>query len=375
MLKGKNEMYVLTFGLSTGFLYYSEKTRNKSLKKILIILALLIPSILAGLRDYSIGNDVLLYGNKWFERSYLYSSLFDFLEKAQEYSMDIGYATVNWCISRFTNNPHVFYFAYEFLQLVVLYFALKPFKDKISLPYAYLIYFFYYYNNSYNLLRQIMAIILVLFSYKYVVSRKLIKFIIVILLAFSFHSSSIVGLALYPLSWTIENKQLKKIAKFGIVIGSLILVAGYEQVFDIVSSLGILSATKYSHYMTDSEVGGRFVRLTYWGILLVFMWIRRKRCESSIENYRTLEIYMIISAIMSLITFLGSTWIIRIAYYFDIYQVLFIPYLADRMGIKFGNVKKSSGYVILFALVFAYWLITFVIRNGAATYPYMFMTY
>lgn len=375
MLKGKNEMYVLTFGLSTGFLYYSEKTRNKSLKKILIILALLIPSILAGLRDYSIGNDVLLYGNKWFERSYLYSSLFDFLEKAQEYSMDIGYATVNWCISRFTNNPHVFYFVYEFLQLVVLYFALKPFKDKISLPYAYLIYFFYYYNNSYNLLRQIMAIILVLFSYKYVVSRKLIKFIIVILLAFSFHSSSIVGLALYPLSWTIENKQLKKIAKFGIVIGSLILVAGYEQVFDIVSSLGILSATKYSHYMTDSEVGGRFVRLTYWGILLVFMWIRRKRCESSIENYRTLEIYMIISAIMSLITFLGSTWIIRIAYYFDIYQVLFIPYLADRMGIKFGNVKKSSGYVILFALVFAYWLITFVIRNGAATYPYMFMTY
>ncbi|MCI8428335.1 MAG: EpsG family protein [Lachnospira sp.] len=368
-------MYVLIFGVSAGFIYCSEKTQSKLLKRILIILALLIPSILAGLRDYSIGNDVLLYGNKWFERSCMYNSLFDFLEKAQEYSVDLGYATVNWCVSRFTDNPHFFYFVYELLQLSLLYFALKPFKDKISLPYAYLIYFFCYYNDSLNILRQIMAIIFVLFAYKYVVSRKLIKFILVILLAFSFHSSSIVGLALYPLSWAIENKQVKSIAKVGIIGVSLVLVVGYEQVFSFISNLGILSATKYSHYMTDTEVGGRFVRLTYWGILLVFMWVRRKRCESSIENYRTLEIYMIISAIMSLITFLGSTWIVRIAYYFDIYQVLFIPYLAERMGIKFGNVKKSSGYVILFVLVFAYWLITFVIRNGAATYPYMFMTY
>lgn len=72
-------MYVLIFGVSAGFIYCSEKTQSKLLKRILIILALLIPSILAGLRDYSIGNDVLLYGNKWFERSCMYNSLFDFL--------------------------------------------------------------------------------------------------------------------------------------------------------------------------------------------------------------------------------------------------------------------------------------------------------
>lgn len=368
-------MYLLIFGISTGLLFCSEKIQNKFLKKLLIITALLIPSILAGLRDYSIGNDVLLYGNGWFERSCNYSSLFRFIKNASDYSIGIGYATVNWIVSRFTDNPHYFYFFYELLQLSILYFALQPFKESISLPYAFLVYFFCYYNDSLNILRQIMAIILVLFSYKYVVTKKPIKFVFILALAISFHTSGIIGILLYPLSWAVENKYLRQAAKIAIIGASLFFIAGYEYITELIFNSGILSLIKYSHYMSASQVGGRFIRLTYWGILLLcILWMRRKS-ENGIDNYRTLEIYMVISTIMSFVTFLGSTWIVRATYYFDIFQVILIPYLASQLSIRVKISKKDGGYAILLIIVFIQWLITFVIRNGAATYPYMFMRY
>lgn len=368
-------MYLLIFGTSAVLLFCAGQTKDKILRKILIVISLLIPSVLAGLRDYSIGNDVLLYGNGWFERACSYDSLLGFLKKAHEYNIGVGYATINWVVSRFTSTPHWFYFFYELLQLIVLYFAIKPFEGKINLPYAFLIYYFCYYNSSLNLLRQIMAVVLVLFSYRYVVSKKIIKFIFVIVLAFSFHSSAVIGLLLYPLSCVIENQQLKYLSKIGIICGSFLLVLSYEYVFNTLVNLGFLSSERYAHYLTDTYVGGRFVRLAYWGILLILVLWRRERCLTQIELYRTLEMYMIISTIMSLITFLGTTWIIRIAYYFDIFQILMLPFLAERLGIKFRNCIKKGGYLVILMVVFSYWLITYVIRNGAATYPYMFMTY
>lgn len=366
-------MYLLIFGSSLGLIYASEKVKDRKLKKILIFLALFVPSLFAGLRDFSIGHDVLLYGNGWFERAGTYNSLFDYLEKAHENRIGIGYATVNFLISRVTSDAHVFYFLYEFLQLVVLYFALKPLRKEINITYAFFVYYFCYYNLSFSMLRQIMAILIVFYSYHFILNKKLVKFVVAILLAYSFHSTGIIGIVLYPISWAIQNKNLRQFARIGIILASLLMVLGYEYIFNFFTNLGVLSAERYSHYLTDSEVGGRFVRLGYWGIwFLLIMW-RGKKCVKFSTKSNTIGMFMIISSIMSFVTFFGSTWIIRGAYYFDIFQVLFLPILAENLGIKMGNSKKKISYFLLGVIITAYWLITFIIRNGAATYPYVFI--
>ena len=154
---------------------------------------------MAGVRDYSVGADVLLYGNGWFERAVQFDSLSNYLSKANEYGVGVGYAFINFIISRFTNNTHVFYFLYELLQLTILYYVLKRYKDKISITFAFAIYYFCYFNLSLNLLRQIMALLLVLYSYRYVEDKKIIKFIVTIFIATLVHSSAIVELYYFQL--------------------------------------------------------------------------------------------------------------------------------------------------------------------------------
>ena len=44
-------------------------------------------------------------------------------------------------------------------------------------------------------------------------------------------------------------------------------------------------------------------------------------------------------------------WIIRIAYYFDIFQIIYMPILAHNMGIVYGPSRKKVGYFILMLLV------------------------
>lgn len=369
-------MYLVTFSLSIGLLFYSERTKNKVMRRLLVMLALLVPSALAGLRDYSIGNDVLLYGNTWFENACSYDSLFSFFDKAHEYSIGIGYATVNWIISRISHNPHVFYFFYELLQLTILYYVVKPLKNKISISFAFFVYYFSYYNLSLNLLRQIMAVLIILYAYRYIANKNIIKYIVAVLIAYSFHTTGIIGIVLYPISVSVESGKLKKIFRYLIVGCSVIFVIGYEQIFNLLINVNVLSATRYSHYLTDTDVGGRYIRLVYWGIVLFFVIWKGKKSNLQYENIITLQMFMIISAIMSILTFVGSTWVIRVAYYFDIYQVIYFAFLAQKLNIrlKVGQQKTlAGGYILLGGLVIVNWLIVFIIRNGAATFPYVFM--
>lgn len=366
-------MYIITFLTSLGFLYVSEKHKNKYVRNFCVVIALLIPSILAGLRDYSVGNDVLLYGNGWFERATTYNSLIDYLRKADEYSIGVGYAFVNYVVSRFSGSAHFFYFCYELLQLIVLYFAIKPLKKEVSMTFAFAVYYFCYYNSSLNILRQIMAILIVLYSYRFILSRNLLKFSIAILIAFSFHSTGIVGFVLYPIYVAINNKQLKNVVKILIVIFSLALSVGYQYVFGLLASVNVLSPDRYLHYMTDSDVGGRFVRLSYWLIIMIIILWRGKKVTQYTDKTDFLKITMTMSFIVSIVMFVGSSWIIRVSYYFDIYQVLFLPIVAKNMGLKIGNKRNVAGYAIILITIIFYWFITFILRNGAATYPYKFM--
>ena len=74
--------YIATFVISCGLFLLSEYRRFANhffLKYTIVIFAILIPSLIAGLRDFSVGTDVRLYGNFWFE----YAGKMNFLEYAQ----------------------------------------------------------------------------------------------------------------------------------------------------------------------------------------------------------------------------------------------------------------------------------------------------
>ena len=367
-------MYLVTFGTALMLIYFSEKTERKNIKRILVAMALLLPSCLAGARDFTIGRDVLLYGKGWFERACEYDSLIMFLKKANEYSVGIGYAAINYCVSRVTHNFHVFLFAYQLIQLCIVYCTIKPLKKEISITFAFFVYFFSYYNLSLNILRQIMAVMIVFFGYRYILKHKPFKFILTIAIAYTFHSTAIIGLALYPINWALNDKSLRTISKIAIVAGSTGAAVGYQALLNVFAKVGALSIERYSHYASDTEVGGRYIRLLYWLIILILILWKGGRCVECSKKSLTLEMYMTMSGIFSLMAFMGSPWVVRIAYYFDVFQILLVPILVQQLPFTLGKKKTESSYLVMGTIIVAFWLFNYILRNGGNTYPYVFMS-
>lgn len=366
-------MYIITFGMSLLLLYFSEKAEKKSMKRILVAIALLMPSFLAGARDFTIGWDVLLYGKGWFERACEYNSLILYMQKANEYSVGIGYAAINYCVSRIAHNFHVFLFIYQLIQLCIVYYTIKPLKNEISLTFAFFVYFFSYYNLSLNILRQIMAIMIVLFSYRYILNHKPTRFALMIAIAYTFHNTAVIGLVLYPINWALNSKSLKKIAKIIIIVGSAAAAMGYQLLLNMFAKFGLLQIERYSHYVSDTEVGGRYIRLLYWLIILIFILWKGRNCIEYNNKSLTLEMYMAMSGIFSLMAFIGSPWIVRIVYYFDVFQILFLPVLVQKLPFTLGKKKKVGSYLVIGAIIVAFWLFNYILRRGGNTYPYIFM--
>ncbi|MDU1006517.1 MAG: EpsG family protein [Clostridium butyricum] len=366
--------YIIMFGISVSMLSVAERYRKRCDKNafmFFLILGLLMPCILAGIRDFSVGNDVLLYGNYWFETAVKSDSIVSYIDYAVRSDLGAGYAVLNWIISRITHNLHMYYFLFELFQITILYFVIKEYKEKLNISFVFLTYYFLFYNESLNILRQIIAVLLVLYSYKYIKNKKVTKFILTIILAFTFHSSSLVGVVLYPLDWAMKSK-LKKMYTGGILIVSLIVMVGYQHVFALLSNWGLLSSERYIKYFSNDLVGGRMVRLLFWGIVISTLIWKRKKSIKYMNEGRTLILYAGLSFIMTLLTFISSAWIIRIAYYFDIFIIFQLPLLAKVLPFRIKN--QNGNYLIITIFLFVYWIFNIVIRNNGGTYPFIFMT-
>lgn len=191
MISERLEKKELNFlGISLG------KKRQSLFYYICIVIGLLLPAILAGLRDSSIGTDVELYGNYWFIYAGKYS-FFPYMKMAVEQSIGPVYALLNYLVSIVTDDVKVFYFVLSFTETVFVYSGIRGFKDKISVPFGMFCYYTIFYNNTLNLLRQMLAVSIVCFSYRFLVKNQYAVFFILSLLAILSHSSAVFVILLF----------------------------------------------------------------------------------------------------------------------------------------------------------------------------------
>ena len=366
-------MYLFTYIISTICLIYSKKYSGIK-RKILECYFVLIPSILAGLRDFSVGVDVLVYGNEWFYRACRYTSLFKYLHDANAYSVNYGYAFLNYIVSRFTNNPHWFYFFLELLDMIILLGIMKSNQNKIDVVLCYTLFFFFYFNESMNMMRQTPALLIVAYSSVFIENKKPFRFILCILLAMCFHTTAFAAFLLYPLSLLTESRN-RKIYNALLYALAVFFVVAFGNILDLLGVLGIVNPERYSVYLSASDaVGGRYVRILFFGLLFtLFSLVKRKLWKNS-TYVKTLYMYCSFSFILSFMMLLYSTsYIIRISYYFDIFLLIYMPMVSDYLPVTAGQQKKGCRKAIIAGMFIMYWLFVFVIRGGGNTIPYKFM--
>lgn len=372
-------IYFEIFILSTLLIYVANKINdtNKfsgSIKKIiyyfLIFLGLIIPSILAGLRDYSIGTDILVYGNDWFTNALHAVDLISFISYASYGSIGPLYASLNYFVSRFTDNPHALYFVISLLENIGVYWAIKRQKDWLNVPYAMLVYYLLFYNYNLNILRQGLAIVIILWGFKYVREGKLFKYLLTIIVAMGFHNTAYFGIVIYLVYWISTNKSLSKL-KYGLIVFFIIGTVLFKQIILFLMTHGILS-NRYGNYIDGSFAqGGFWAQLLLSAPLLIYAIIFLQYKNKKLIG---LVYLLILTNIMSFLN-LNASYLNRLTQYISFMYVIFWPIFINEGNVKVKGLNLSTSkrimYVIITIYLVLYWLIIYGYINSGETVPYL----
>lgn len=361
-------VYILCFIITIFLTYCAERCfrgKKKCLGIIFSIFVILVPSTLAGLRDYSIGTDVKVYVIRTFNLAVNSSSLVDLLN---QYNVDIGYTVFNYIVSLFTENPQWILFMTQAVICSLVYILAYRERNNISMTMFMMIYLLTMFNQSLNIARQSMAIAIIIFSYKYLKERKLVKFFVCTLLAACFHSTAILALPIYFINILI-NSRAKKRYQILIIVLLVMVIAFFEDVLRfMVYDLHLLSE-RYLYYLSSSsDTQISIFQLVYRMFLVLIVVLNKKRMDEKTYNIMfTLLIINFFTYLLNSVTMYAG----RISYYYgEIATLISISTISNNWKKKENKIFFNILMMIFFVTNF---IILYVIGNSGETYPYKFL--
>ena len=292
---------------------------NKFLFFFYSLVAILLPSVLAGFRDETVGTDVVNYPVACYNIAEHFDSLFLTLVTSQ--SEPIFTLLVYWGYLKGDLSWSLFFV--QLFTMSFMYIAIYMYHDKLKMWKAYMIFMFLFYNMSLNLMRQTMALSVCMLSYVLMIKGKSRWCILTLVLALLCHSSSVIFIIPLLLYQYMVVKKKRIPYYFFLVI--LLAVVLLKPITSFIISIGVLSQ-HYLAYIEDPTSMFSLTNVMSQFLLFLFM----KLLSNQIENKGRYMAYVLTIAFMSLI-FIGvsmvSMWSCRIAFFFEILYVINFPYL------------------------------------------------
>lgn len=256
--------YILIILFAGLFGILSEISFKKGYKKLGIfnlIVSLFSLCFLAGVRDLTVGTDIYYY---------FYQIFYDFthteigiLAEFANTGVDIGFILLIY-IGKIFNNVNISMFIVEFAVLAPIYIFAYRNRKKYSITFIILIYCLTMYVRSFNLMRQSIAISLLILSMDYFKDRNIKKSLICFILAVLMHKTAIIGLIIYVIIYIRNTKgeiKLKNIIMIYIIFILSIL---------ILEPFLVLTGSKYIRYLNSSIENNTFSILR---LLKKMIWI------------------------------------------------------------------------------------------------------
>ena len=335
------------------YLYYrktfsgiDEVTLEKS-KKRLLVLAVLPMALLYALRYKKIGNDTVGYA-RFFEidvRKYSFVELLD----PDLHRTEIGYRLYAKLISYFTDNYTVYFTITAIIIFgVLIRFAYKYTKNPFVVLYMFMTLGTYSFYESG--LRQALAMTLCLLAVDFAQEKKLIRFVITVLLGALFHKSAYIFLIIYPFTY-IKNHYLRLILN---IFAGGIGIVGFAFFQDWFNEL-----LGYNYEIEETGNGQIFALLVAIIVIFSMFVLSRERDPDIGQN---IIVQMALFSLIFWLLRLISRTAERISYYymFGMYVYFSQTFIKD---------KDKLLLVARLALLGAFFVLFFM-RNSGAVYKF-----
>lgn len=308
--------------------------------------ALLLFAIISGIR-WQVGVDHLNYleGYERVQKGLTFNKY--------GYSEEPGFELITK-IFAFFDVHFTFYFGFwAFIQLSFIYYAVK--HERYLLPFiGILIIWGPHYLSWMNGIRQMVAACMFVFAVKYIKDRKLLPYVITILLAATIHRSAIVLLIFY----FIPQKDYfrNRILNMGLLVATVFIgmnPAWLQSVEFVEQLLAFIGYERYSEqldlmveYRREMNFGPR--RLSVLALYGLNIWFAPRLKEFFSEtNYLIYFNFMFVGALLYNLFANTSHIFLRPVSYFTIFSILTTAYL-----LYYLKPEKKNIVTLRFAIVF-----------------------
>ena len=344
--------YILMLAFSVTMLLIAEKFKeNKWLKITAYVLSGLSFFIVSAIR-YDVGTD------------YLFRYAPDYIKMGQGIdigNLEIGYKIIAWICLLITKDYAIIFAVTSAIIIGLTFYTIC--KESPYPALSVLIYFCAgFYFHSLNLMRQYLAISVLLFSYKYLIDKKYIYFGISVIIAGSLHSIGII-FAIALLLCDREVFDLKRT-----IIVSLVLFIFGKFVWHYIVDL-IINHTRFAVY-----IGSKFDKsklriedIIFNAILYLIIYYLYKQTK---DKGRTEKFFLNMQACSLFFMILASTMylLFRFSFIFGIFNVISIPYFLKKSDLE--SKKKIAVLTILIITLGSYITKINIIGNTDEVKPY-----
>lgn len=352
-------------------MYILGKKYCKSNNLIYFFVPILLFTIVFGLR-YGVGIDYLGY-----------LELFNMFGSQNEIYLYLRYEPafifIIETLYKLKLNYVFLFILFAFLQISILYFSFKDRKH--ILPYLPIVLMLSgaAVMTFMNAMRQAVSFCFFLFSIRYIIEKKLLYYLVCILLAFLFHRSAILLLPIYFL-FSYKDEYFSNIKiQIALLIIFYIIAPFVDIKYILEPFLTILEKLGYSQYIenrpdeffnTDRKFGIGYLLIIIQYLILV---INSKKIKAYFSDKRYVVMYDIFFlGIILEALFVNIQQIMRVVLYFNLFKIVVYSYTLCFLSKSSGKSKAIYIQYLILIIILVYSFIRMLLYPESNMSDYVF---
>lgn len=354
---------VLCFALPDNISYLGRQVRVHKTINIKATFILFLLACLAAFRASNVGNDTEGYINLYNDIRYLdWRSL-----EGMTSRFEIGYLYLNHLLTNISTNAQIILIVSSAFCYFFYWKFIKKYSTLIGIS-LFVFFFARYHDSSMNIVRQVMATGFVLWSYLELKKGRNLWFIILVLLAYSMHKSSIVFLLALPFS---KFQFRTKYTKYFLITCGVTFVVGGSIIAFLLSRGLIPSYYEDSDYLAGGKIAPALILVIDILIWLLYYQTRKSRLKATASCYPIASdiMWMLMLTIIFQILGLYFSNMMRVAWYFRLFELIALPYAIST----FHGRRRTIVTICVVIFFLLYYLIVLYYRpEWNMVYPYHF---
>lgn len=358
-------IYFGCFITSVFFYVIGEIAKKKYTKFVLYMISIMLPVFLAAYRAVDVGTDIKTYVQPSYIMALRIDSFVDFI-KSNFYVSDILFNFVVYFCTKYFNSLQVVLGAIQLIISIPVYIFIGRKVDEKQRGIALLTYYFIFFGLGLNIMRQSMAMSIMMLAVSYFIDRKKFQFIICFLVAFGFHKSALFGLVLIVM-YLANEKFKEKWFPYLCALLIALVICFYQYVMTAVVKMLPTIFGGYNAYLSEKNNNWPVTDLILY-MICACIGIYLLKSKDIFERYLGLMAICSIAGVFISKSMIVAGRIMIYCNYFSIYTFA----LTNKL------VKKNKYNIwiekwLIFLIILIYWFVKYIFLKDNQIYPYKFV--